>query len=502
VQTNGLPSGSSNETSRSSPLQLAALCALLSAVALLSLHRKLSVLGADVFWHLKVGDWIVQHRAFPHTGIFSRTAADRPWIAYSWGYEVLLSRAYHSFGLAGIGIFGTALTLFVAFSVFWLARRLSGRFCYSCLLAAICCYSFQLLRIVPRPAFFSMALFGLVLLIVFDARRTGRVQKLTWLPLVFLLWANLHIQFIYGLAVLALLLAVNLAQELADRAGTLRDYLAPQTLPSGRIAIIVALCVMATLVGPYSYELYGVIYRYAQAKVPYAMVQELQPFALRGYANYLQLLLTVTAFLAVGWQKKLDLFKLALLVLTTVFAFRTMRDAWFQCIAATACIAAAVWDPEHHELSETRLQLAGVFGGVLLIATLGARAVDFNQRGLQRTMSDYFPVDAANYFQQRSPAGPLWNIFDWGGFTTWYLPQYPVAIDGRTDLYGDAMVKRFYDTQQGAQDYRDDPYLRGSNVVLLRTQDRLMHLLENDPRFNKVYSDPIATVFVRAGQTP
>ena len=31
---------------------------------------------------------------------------------------------------------------------------------------------------------------------------------------------------------------------------------------------------------------------------------------------------------------------------------------------------------------------------------------------------------------------PLFNSFSWGGFLTWYLPQYPVAIDGRTDLYG------------------------------------------------------------------
>ncbi len=61
--------------------------------------------------YLKVGDWIVQNRALPHTGILSRTAVDRPWVAYSWGYEVLLSRAYAWFGLIGIGAYGTLLTV-------------------------------------------------------------------------------------------------------------------------------------------------------------------------------------------------------------------------------------------------------------------------------------------------------------------------------------------------------------------------------------------------------
>ncbi len=196
-----------SEAARAGALSTAATCDShrpVVAVALISLHRKLFVLGADIWWHLKVGDWIVQHRAFPHTGILSRTAADRPWIAYSWIYEVLLSRAYAWRGLVGMGIFGAALTVMVAFSVFWMARRLSGKFCLSCLLAVVGCYSFLLLRIVPRPGFFSIALFCVLLAVVLEARRTGDVHRLYWLPVVFVLWANLHIQFVYGLAVLGI----------------------------------------------------------------------------------------------------------------------------------------------------------------------------------------------------------------------------------------------------------------------------------------------------------
>ena len=106
-------------------------------VGVVAFQIKLFVLDLDIWWHLKVGDWIVQHAAFPHTGILSRTAATRPWIAYSWGFEVLLSRFYAWFGLVGIGLYGTLLTLAVAFSVYWMVRRLSGSFWMSCVLAAI-----------------------------------------------------------------------------------------------------------------------------------------------------------------------------------------------------------------------------------------------------------------------------------------------------------------------------------------------------------------------------
>src|ERR1035438_4521968 len=38
---------------------------------------KYCVLDLDIWWHLKVGDWILANRAVPHTGILSRTAATR-----------------------------------------------------------------------------------------------------------------------------------------------------------------------------------------------------------------------------------------------------------------------------------------------------------------------------------------------------------------------------------------------------------------------------------------
>ncbi len=478
-------------------LQLLTLTALLAGAGFVSMQRKFSVLGSDIGWHLKTGDWIVEHRAFPHTGILSRTAATRPWAAYSWGYEVLLSRSYAWFGLVGVALYGTALTLLVVFSIFWMARRLSGKFWLASVLTVLCCYSFLLLRIVPRPVFFSIALFCAVLTLLFDAQRSARVQPLYWLPAVFLVWANLHIQFIYGLAVVGVLLAINVVQELAERAHLLPDYIAPRRLPSTALATVFVLCVLATMLTPYSYHLYAVVFHYSQAKVPYRMVQELQPFRLRFYGSYVQLLLAAAAFAVVGFQKKFDLFKLFLLLIATALAFRTMRDAWFQCTIAAACLAEVARAHGEPEARETPLQLAGVFSAVGLLLLLLARPAGCNEEGLQRTIAAMYPVDAVHYLQQHPAPGPLWNIFDWGGFLAWYLPQYPVGVDPRTDLYGDELLNRFNQTENGDPGYRSDPYLNEAGVVMLRPRDPLAALLERDPRFRGVYEDKVAALYVR-----
>ena len=436
-----------------------------------------------------------RHLAVPHTGILSRTAANRPWVAYSWGYEVLLSRAYAWFGLLGIGLYGTLLTLAVAFSVFWMLRRLSRRFWVACSLAVACCYSF-LFGIMPRPVFFSMILFCVTLTLVLEANRSGRVQTLYWLPLIFLFWANLHIQFIYGLAVVAFLLGVNLLQRFAGRFGVEPNFLAP-ALPTGALAVVFACCVITTLIEPYSYHLYAVILGYSRSKLPYSTIMELQAPSFRASTNYLELLLAAAAFFVVGWQKKVDLFKLALLVAACVVAFRTMRDAWFLCLTAAGFIADGLVDEGAREPQEKPLELAGVFAVVVLFLLLFARASDFTTRGLDKMVSIRFPVNAVNFLRQNPPPGPLYNTFNWGGFLTWYMPQYPVSIDGRTDLYGDEMDAVSFKTESGDLSYKTDPVLNESGVVLLRKKDGLVSALDLDPRFRKIYEDEIAAVFVR-----
>jgi hypothetical protein len=135
-------------------LQLAALGSLFAFVIWRSLALKLPVRDLDNWWHLKVGEWIIHNRSFPHTGIFSGTAANRAWAAYSWGYEVLLSQSYKWFGIVGMGVFGTILAVLVAASVYRMTRRLSGRFWVGCLTATVACSVF-LFTMCPRPVYFT-----------------------------------------------------------------------------------------------------------------------------------------------------------------------------------------------------------------------------------------------------------------------------------------------------------------------------------------------------------
>lgn len=476
-------------------LQLFSLGLFLALVGWHAFKEKYSVLDLDIWWHLKVGEWVVEHRSFPHTGILSRTAADRPWAAYSWGYELLLSRAYDWFGLVGTGVFGVLLTITVAYAVYWMARRLSGRFWVGWVLGAVTCSAF-LFNLMPRPVFFSMILYAVTLTLLLEAQRIGRIHLLCWLPLVFLLWANLHIQFIYGLFVVGLFVAAHVAQQAAERLGLEFDSLLPTSLPAKGLIAVFIVCVLATCCGPYTYNLYYVIAGYVTAKFPYTFIREFQAISFRAGSHFVELLLTGAAFFALGREKKLNLFKLLVMIAAAIVGYRTMRDTWFICLAAAACIADSL-SAEQPERGESALEKSGLAAALALALALFAANTGFTMRGLDEAVSSEFPVNAINFLRHNPQPGPLYNTFDWGGFLTWYMPDYPVAIDGRTDLYGDEIDTRFFKTEQGDASYTKDPYLNECHVVLLSTKVPLASVLLQDSRFHLIYQDSIAVIFVR-----
>jgi hypothetical protein len=478
------------------PVRLVALTLLIVGVGTACFTTKLSVLDLDVWWHLASGDWIVQHHAVPHTGILSRTAADRPWMAYSWGYEVLLSRSYAWLGFLGIGLFGTALTIAVALALFWMIRRLSGRFWIAWALSIVVYFAF-LFNIMPRPVFFSMLLYTLTLTLLLEANRTGRGRLLYWLPLIFLLWANFHVQFIYGIFTLGLFAAINLLQRLSASWRISSEFLAAPTLPLAPIFLIFTCCLLATCLGPYTFHVYQTVVGYASSRVIYSMITEMQALSFTGPSHFVELLLAAAAFFAVGWQRRIDPFKLALLVAASFFGFRMTRDAWFLCITAAAVLADSARPSDQRDRPLRMPEVGGIGLAVALLLMLIARNTDFNPRGLDRAISGQFPVDAVNFLRTQPVGGPLYNSFDWGGFLIFYMPQYPVAIDGRTDLYGDALDAQFYATESADSSYATDPYLNEAGVVILKNTVPLAQLLPTDRRFRVIYRDDLATVLAR-----
>src|SRR5580704_14065194 len=124
----------------------------------------------DIWWHIRVGDWITAHHAWPRVGIFSQHA-DLPWTAYSWAFDLLVSRVNRWFGLPGIP--GLLLCVEILLSLIFLLalRRIAGRFWPAWVIgtSAICAFYTNPLR----PVLASLLFFTIELLLIFENERRG-----------------------------------------------------------------------------------------------------------------------------------------------------------------------------------------------------------------------------------------------------------------------------------------------------------------------------------------
>jgi hypothetical protein len=459
------------------------------------------VADPDIWWHMGVGNWIVEHHAFPHQGILSGIGATRPWAAYSWGFEVVIATLTRLLGLIGIPVYAIALDLTLVLIMFLVTRFFSRSFWWAWLISAVAAWAMAVNVVnIGRPVSFTILFFTLELALIFRAHESRNVRYLYFLPLIFLIWANFHIQFVYGLFSLGLLAAVTTVERWVSPFWRSQQTGAEdaQALRPGHLWAIFAACLAATLVNPYTVGLYGVIFNLMRNTYGYNIIVELQAPNFRQSEHYVQLLLLAGAFFVLG-RRKIDPYKLILLAITSMVSFRSHRDAWFACIPAAVIIACSVRKSDAEEdASPFRVKaphLGPVLAGALCVIILSGVDNGLSNRALFQMVQGSYPVDAIRFIQEHHPPGPLYNNFNWGGFLVQNLPEYPVSIDGRTDLYGDDYFRQEMDTLMGGR--HDDQALNRANLVLLPTTVPLSRELEHSAQFRLVYADRMAMVFVR-----
>jgi hypothetical protein len=351
----------------------------------------------------------------------------------------------------------------------------------------------------PLPAFCSLVCFATELILLFASRRTGNVRILLWLPLLFAVWVNLHVQFAFGIIVLVLWFVSVLVEELCRRSGANWLDAQPPAIRLSKIAAAVLGSCMATLLSPYGYLVYAAVMN-STALFPYVTSDHAMSF--RQPQHYILLLLAMAAFFALGRGRSKDLFKLSLMCCASILAFRIQGDAGFLALASVAVIADAsqvrTWgnkiDLREH-FTKWALPITAVlglaFGGAIL------QGVAPNPQVLLNRISESFPVRAANYIRENQLSNPLFNEYRWGGFLGFYLPGYPVVIDGRTDLYGDEINRRYFSLTNAEVSLNSDPTFTGARTILLPADSSMGQALAEIPDFQVMYRDNVAIVLVR-----
>jgi hypothetical protein len=120
----------------------------------------------DIWWHFRTGQWIFSHGQVPMSDPFSAYGVGKPWIAYSWFFEILVYSLFTKLGFMGILVFTVTLSLLITLVLHGALRRLELPFSVEVFLAAVSIGAMSSL-LSPRPWLFSILFFTTELRICF-----------------------------------------------------------------------------------------------------------------------------------------------------------------------------------------------------------------------------------------------------------------------------------------------------------------------------------------------
>jgi hypothetical protein len=479
----------------------------------------------DTGWHIRTGEWIIANGWVPARDIFSFSKPGAPWFAWEWLSDVMFARLNALGGLQTVVMF-TILMLSVTFTgLFLLVRRKANPIvAIAITMLAAAASSIHWLA---RPHLFTL-FFLVVFYAALEQVQEGRtrvlgVPILAALPVVTILWTNLHGGFFVGaLMILAYgggeILHLLFSPNAADRL--------PAWLKARSYFLCGLACLAASLVNPYTYHLHVHMVQYLRD--PWNsqhIVEFLSPTFHHPTAIFFEAMLLMSVA-AAFWNLRQGRFTEALLMFVWAHGgLLAARNIPIFMIAAAPPVAAALQQwllhvPELHvaawlrtaaakfnrvadETGETdaiaRLHLVSVLGLLLVAALIYAPHPPKKFRA--EFDPTFYPAGALATLRS-DPSGRIFTNDEWGDYLIYRLyPGHKVFVDGRSDFYGDDFEEKYIDVLNVKYDWEKILGGFGVDTILLPTNTPLTGALKESSRWHVVYDDGIAVVFRSASRT-
>ena len=461
------------------------LVVVLGAVGVMGLARTPSAI--DLAYHVKVGELMVAEHVLPRTDAFAWTTAGRPWLDQNWGAQLLLYGIWRLGGFPLLAMVNALLSVAAWGLVAAACRRRTAnlRVIAGAILigyvAAVATFS-------ARPQMFSLLLFAAELYLLEAARTRPRVALA--IPLLMVLWANLHGAFIVGIGLLVIEVAA--AAWRRDRPGVVRHL------------VVTAASVAALLVNPWGVRVLGYALSLPTSRLITGQVSEWGPTNVRQLPGVLILpaigVLVVALVRAPAPQRLPEqLLRMALLGGLAFWAVRGL--AWFGLALPVALCALARPRPLRPAADRGSPALNGLVLVALAVALVAATPP------VQRTLFGprpelaSAPVATADWLAANPQAGRIFNYQRWGSYLEFRLgPRTQVGFDSRVELPPADRWDRYLAVVAGRWDA--ERLLEGWGVDHVVTSRQatpaLIELLESSGRWRLAFSMGDQLVYQRA----
>jgi hypothetical protein len=470
---------------------------------------KILLSDCDTGWHIRTGEWILAHAAVPTRDLFSYTKPGQPWFAWEWAWDTLFALIHDASGLAGVA-FATVLLLgVISVLVYKLVLSACGNDFLSFFVTVFAVWG-SCIHWLARPHLFSW-LFLLGYLHLLPSVQSGSKAAFAALPVLMVLWVNMHGGFFVGIALLAATVCGDALETLILQGGSF----ATAYRRSRRLLACTALCIAATFVNPYTWRLHRHIFEFLTNKTLIDKIQEYQSTNFHSApAAFFEVMILLAAgaalwslqqgritpaLIAVAW------IHLALIAARNIplflFIVAPLVACWLQDVllrlqplrlvgVVSTAICEICEEMKPLERAPRTFLLSAL--SVLLMGGLFATGA----KGFEGQFNpELFPVQAIS-LMERSPAKRIFTYDQWADYLIYRLyPQKLDFLDGRSDFFGMPIVTAEEDLLSAQYNWKTQLERFGIDMVVLKPETPLCAVLKLSPDWAMRFDDGKVVVF-------
>lgn len=459
-------------------------------------------IDTDTWWHIRSGEHTL-NKGVIYSDPFSFTKAGAAWTNHSWGAQILLYLVWKAAGNLGLALYTSVLATAGMAVIYRMCEGSVYLRAFALVLGAATAAVFWS----PRPQMLSFFFSAIILYLLFLYKR--RQQDRLWLiPVVMLVWGNAHAGFSIGFIFLGAYIAGEILGNVFNRGG---EHVIP--LVGVRKLVMVAVVSAAVLViNPYGLEMLKVPFQTISIGALREFIQEWNSpnFHERQTWPFIGLLLGILGFVGAS-SKKLDWTDFILVSGTAFMGLLAGRNIAVFAAAATPVLtyhADALLNERGwairpmRRMTQRMVRLNWLLVVVISLGALAKVLLVVDAETVALAQERYLPVRVVAFLHEQRPPGPMFNSYNWGGYLMFALPEYPVFVDGRTDLYGDEFLLNYVRTVSGGSIWRDTLAQYDVNLVVVEAGSGLANHLAHEDGWQQIYPPPesddtMAVVFVR-----
>lgn len=437
-------------------------------------------LDPDLGWHLREGQRIYEGGAVYSGDEYTFTMSGYKWNNHEWLTQVFLW-ILKSNNLWFFGELIFALLATLPF-LFWITKSKY----YEELIVIFFAYVTMQGIVGVRPQMITFLLFNIVLFTLIGRFRETENNKFfnyyaISLPLIFLLWANIHAGFFSAFILWAIFIFGKILENYIKNKHLIYNFL-------WKDVFVLAVAFLLTFLNPIGYLVYKEIFDVMTSSIAPRNINEWLPLFDMVFKSHIVISIAKLFFVAFSIsclffpKNKTPIYLKLAFVFFLVMFLRSVRMAPFFISIAIPVIFMC--------LLSIRMELSVLKNGsilskkkkkIFLVIIFISIAIFYiwnisNTLNLSKTVS--YPEKAVEYLRNDLQKGQdiiLFNPYSWGGYLINNLPEVKVFIDGRGPHWGEkggySAMKEYLKISQGDKDWADVLDRHRINTVLTDSPD-------------------------------